>query len=76
MSTEAPKTWLGYPEPEDTASIKRISAKEVADAINNANGSELPFQLLDVRRSDLTVRSLTTCPSSDDLLTLMKLCLT
>lgn len=56
MSSEASKTWLGYPEPEDTASIKRISVDEVAELIKNQGSSEPKFQLVDVRRSDLTVR--------------------
>lgn len=55
MIAQESKTWLGYPEPEDTASIKRISAEEVAEMIKKEGSSERNFQLVDVRRSDLTV---------------------
>lgn len=57
MSAQESKTWLGYHEPEDTASIKRISVQEVADMIKNTGSSDRKFQLVDVRRSDLTVSS-------------------
>lgn len=57
MSAQESKTWLGYPEPEDTATIERISAETVAGMIRNLGSSEPKFQLVDVRRSDLTVRT-------------------
>lgn len=56
MTANESKTWLGYPEPEDTASIKRVSAQDVAEMIKNLGTAEPKFQLVDVRRSDLTVR--------------------
>lgn len=45
-------TWLGYPEPSDVSSIARISVDTVAAALPSSQ-----MQLIDVRRSDLTVRT-------------------
>ena len=47
-------TWLGYSEPIDVSSIPRISVDEVAAALPSNRDTQM--QLIDVRRSDLTVR--------------------
>lgn len=55
----APATWLGFPEPEDTASIPRVTAQELAARLRKQpeDGAQAssPVQLIDVRRADLTV---------------------
>ena len=58
MAVDAQKntTWMGYPEPPDTDSIPRISAEEVAKLMEESgSGAGSSIQLVDVRRSDLTV---------------------
>ena len=56
MSVDAQKktSWMGFPEPSDTGSIPRISAEEVAELMGNSDAAS-SIQLVDVRRSDLTV---------------------
>lgn len=49
-------SWMGYPEPSNTDSIPRISAEEVARLMGeNGTDASSRIQLVDVRRSDLTV---------------------
>ena len=56
MAIDAQKktSWMGFPEPSDTDSIPRISAEEVAKLMGESNAGR-SIQLVDVRRSDLTV---------------------
>jgi hypothetical protein len=56
MQPSSTATWLGYPEPQDTASIPRLTAQEAAETLRREQGSaQKTLLLIDVRRSDLTV---------------------